>query len=260
MVTAGYHLSDATRENPMLLCTNDPPPSQTWAVPPGVTNPLAARPVGGNNYDQSIVEDPATGDFLVTFGSQVGTTQTWQYLRYNPTNGVGAPVQIKQFTSGENLNALCLVWNADDGMWHAFATRVLSTSTNALLHYVARGGLVSGDFLGPASVTAVRVPAGRFLWEGNYQRVGNGYVALMTTSTDLSGSATTLHCMTSADGDVWDLAQTPFLSAGAGGSWDDNQIYRAGWSLSSDRSTMGVWYSARSVSNVWHVGYTQGTL
>ena len=52
------------------------------------------------------------------------------------------------------------------------------------------------------------------------------------------------------------------LAKGSDNSWDDDFIYRTTFTIEAGQSAYKyhVWYSARSKTGAWHIGYTEGEL
>jgi len=97
----------------------------------------------------------------------------------------------------------------------------------------------------------------------NVIRVRHQFVAVITTATDLGGSATQLHLMTSDDGVTWNLPRSPLLSASSRpGAFDRGSVYRGSLATlpaRKGRVRLGLWYSASdgAIAPNWRMGYTE---
>jgi hypothetical protein len=83
----------------------------------------------------------------------------------------------------------------------------------------------------------------------------------MTLSDKNSTCNTTLYLGLSIDGVQWWLREGELLPRSASG-WDNEMIYRSTGFVqrSSSNETLRIWYSARSTSGKWRIGYTKSRL
>lgn len=232
---------DAT-ENPSILASHD---GDTWVVPAGLTNPVAA-PVTGFWPDPDLTFDPFKRRlYLVWLGMRVAWSDdgvTWT-----------APLVLVPSLSGEVSPAVIR-----DGSGHKMwsVQKVDAGVTNKILYR-------TGASLEAAWPTAVAectfsAPAGKEPWHIDVQKVGGLYYALVSCcDAETSGANTVLYLATSLDGLKWEFGESPLIT-GASGKWDDTNIYRA-TILPADGTggiVADIWYSARSAIGKWRTGRT----
>lgn len=263
MAMASYYQSDSSLENPSLLVTNDDPPNQTWIVPPGITNPIAAKPSSGNNCDQSLFVHP-DGRLGVVWKVERTQPEAIWYLLYDGTT-LGTATQLRTYPDTTTNRVVAPVIYPLDGTWHMWATEIASATIPQwpkVYHHYSAATL---DGLGTATqedCTVSELPhqTGHFLFESNVIRSSEGdlWLAVVTVSTPPLGGGCKLHLMSSTNGTDWLLDPTPVLTASAAG-WDNGQVYRGSLVDAGGGGLYHLWYSAGGSSG-WRIGYTTVTV
>ncbi|MFO7607812.1 MAG: DUF2341 domain-containing protein, partial [Candidatus Krumholzibacteriia bacterium] len=242
-----YPNSNDDWENPSLLVSND---NLTWAVPPGVTNPLAPEPNGHNDdVDMLLVAGQ-----MILYWVETNNDGLSYITRMDSFDGVdwGEPVVV--LTIPNYVMSPAIVHDGQQfTMWYAQSPVGCTSSYQDILRRTSADGIAWG----PAEPVSLEQP-GRIPWHFDVQDTGNGLVMLFISYPVGSGCTNTqLYHATSADGLIWTVSPEALLQPRVG-SWDSANIYRA--SFTSDGDWLRIWYSARSTSGQWRVGYTEGWL
>ena len=243
-----YPGDTAVRENPSILVSDD---GSSWALPPGVTNPLVAAPSCDHNSDPDIVYNPRADELYL------------YYTEVRRSSYCGA---------GANENFVKLITSRDGVQWTAPQT-VMSFDLDTTPIYVSpsvvyRNGLfemwlasnaetlvhaTSSDGITWSPLQELTVPRAPWHLDVVYVEPQSAYWMLFVDSP-LSGA--NLRFATSEDGLEWRVCPTPVLTTSLG--WDNERIYRATFLYDEDADQLNVWYSARSDDAEWRIGYAQG--
>ncbi len=234
-------------ENPSVLVSND---NVTWQVPPGVTNPLEPEPNGHNDDVDLLLVDGT----MVMYYNETNTDGNTYAKRLTSTNGVDWTEAETVFIVPNYVMSPTIVYDGSQYiMWYVRSPIGCSSPYQDLSMRTSADGIVWG----PEQPAVFHHP-GRVLWHQDVQIVDGEYVMLFISHPDGTDcNASQLYYATSADGLDWVANPTPLLTPRAG-SWDDSNIYRTSFTL--EGGFLRVWYSARSSSGQWHVGYTEGDL
>ena len=242
-----YPNSNDDWENPSLLVSND---NTTWTVPPGVTNPLAPEPDGHNDdVDMLLV-----GGEMVMYWVETNNDGFSYITRLASTDGVdwGQPQVV--LTIPNYVMSPAIVH--EDGTWTMWYVRSPAGCTSSYQD-VARRTSTDGIVWGPEQPVTLEQP-GRVPWHLDVQVTATGYAMLFISYPDGSSCGDTrLYHAASGDGLAWDVGPAAILAPTSSG-WDNANIYRA--SFTQDGTWLRIWYSARSTSGRWRVGYTEGDL
>lgn len=229
---------DDDYENPSLLISNDH--GSTWTTPPGLTNPIAAKPTAiglpGNNADCFLLPDPFANRLImfwlvsqdptvVAGANQNGfwysictatNLATWsaRALLFNH-NGVNAQ-QMATTTEQEPK----FVWDSVRGRWLLFTQDSL---TSVMRMRISTGTDVLGTYGDPV-VCSVPINGGQLVWHMDIIQDPNGrFVMAMCDSYQPGSYARQGWLASSADGIHWKVAPRPFMKAGA---WAVTGVYR----------------------------------
>lgn len=255
-----YPGSDATKENPSIYYSDD---GQTWAVPVGLTNPIAAQPLpSGGNGDPEILLGPdglLHVFFIQSLDKTLGTP-VWSWMHTQSADGVTwtTPTAMWSTTTAMSPTGGCVLF--DGTHWNLWFTDC--QSTNTVMYRLQSTSLTSGwDLTTKQACTLSGFPAGRHPWEQHACWHGEQMVMVLTSQAS-SGTTFQLEILTSLDGLTWTCATTPLLSPSTSG-WDSSLIYRADI-VKLDKgggvARFGVYYSAKKTSDgTWHTGYTEVT-
>lgn len=226
-------------ENPSILASAD---GNTWVVPAGLTNPIAA-PGAGFWPDPDLVFD---GTRLHYF---------WAGHRYSYSDdGItwSSPVQV---VSPPTLSEVSPAVVVVDGTWMMWAVDV-SASPNKLFLRTASGPT------GPWSAETecdIEVAAGRDVWHLDVCHIDGEYWSLLTDCTaNVSGADAALRMAHSYDGVEWEVGTIEVIPRTAG-TWAATHLYRSSMiPIFDDGDLVGfdVWYSARSAAGAWRTGRT----
>lgn len=250
MAVTPYAHSDAQYENPSLYCSLD---GQVWRTPPGLVNPLAARPSLPRRY----LSDPhlACGPdgvlrlFYRAAGADRGDTLTM--IASADGRRWSAPRIILDVPLDEERQLSPAIF-ASAGGW------VMYYVDSVAYPYVIRrrsAARPEGPWSTPKAVTGIAPPPERMLWHLDAFPCEGG-TALLVDCTEIyrTQSGGQLFLATSADGLAFVRAAQPVLSGSAG--WD-RSIYRSCCVAlpGPEGTTWAIWYSAFGPDG-WRLGRT----
>jgi hypothetical protein len=251
MVMEPYPYGDDYFENPSLLVSDD---GLTWSVPDCVSNPIVDPPPrrGAWNSDGDLLLDNDHGLSL--------------YYRFNSGQGETTLFR-KTSTDGVRWSEAAPIFTVSPS--GSFASPALLRSGDAYhMYYVdtleQRVHLAVG-LDGIHWTTARIVFAFANAWHVDAMRSGDWVYLLLNDKHSL-------FLLRSADERRWsiltadgwrgyrsdDAAARAVLLGPSEHSWDDDWIYRSTFLIENGR--LRLWYGAKSKSNEWRVGYTDGAL
>jgi hypothetical protein len=259
-----YPNGDEGYENPSVVVSND---NETWAVPPGVTNPLVPMPPDmGHNEDVDML---LVGDTMVMYYNETNYSSTKSNETSSNDTNSGGTAYTRRLTSTDGVNwttpqtvftvpNFCMSPTVifDGGtyyMWYLRSTGGCGAPSQNVFLRSSRDG-VTWSAETPVNLAQTdRVP-----WHFDIQKVGSKYAMLyISYPNGWNCGVTSLYYAESADRINWTTDATAILSPDPGG-WDNSDIYRASFAL--DGTYLRIWYSAVSGGGQWRVGYTEGDL
>lgn len=250
MAMTPYPSANSDYENPSLIASND---GVSWEVPPGLTNPIEDKPVGGNNSDVEIVMSSDGLTLYCYYRSFVSPNLTL-YVE-SSTDGITWGSQTSVLTGDENsLLSPAIIYNSTLSTWQMWCLN----KEFYQLEYRTSANPTSG--WSSAQICSIPEPTGKDLWhiDVNYDTSSGKYHGFfMYTNEGSNGVGGVLYFAISNDGINWCIGENPLLSAGGTGTWDANRIYRA----SGIRTATGydLWYGGVSAANAWRIGKTTVT-
>ncbi len=231
-------------ENPSILVSDD---GLTWLVPDGLTNPIVPPPACDHNSDPDIVYNPRNDQLYVYYTEQLridrcGNQNTNSVRLVTSSDGVtwSAPQTVMNW----DLNVAPLYLSPAvvcvDGVFHMW----LAGGPSGVAHATSGDG-VTWSVLDAQDVT----PAP---WHLDVANVKGEFLMLIVDSP-VGGAR--LVGATSRDGIRWVPGSVPMLSPSI--AWDDERIYRSTLVYDDATGLLRLWYSARSSSGQWHIGYAE---
>lgn len=184
---APYPGANNAYENPCLVVSNN---GWTWIVPPGVTNPVIAKPADGNNSDPSLVAAP---------------DGTKLYLVWTAENlpGNTAEVRVSESTDGINWSAPRTLFGFNREKSNDLATPCLwfnGTQWKCIVHNHSKAGGIGVDtqvatasgtdiYTGWGSFSSIDMihPDGLGWWHSHFQRVADGRIIGVCQDGDFNG-------------------------------------------------------------------------
>lgn len=249
MVMTPYPGGVDTYENPSLLCSND---GETWAVPPGITNPIVDLPGGGQHYlDPEIIPPSSSydGKMRILYGFYNGTS-TQFYTRTFDGTTIGDSVSTG-FTQ-PNMVAPCVILRGSTYMMYY----VVRGTPNVLKLRTA--STPEGPWSDP-TICSLNMGVTNEVWHVNSNLV-DGNIILIVTSTlkGQNGAGTQLYFASAINDSSFSVSYTPMLNRSDTG-WDNDLIYHSSAVFKGDRD-FDLYYSAMDSSNIWHIGNTSFTM
>lgn len=256
MAMTPYPYGGALYENPSILCSND---NVNWVEPAEDVNPIVPPPPSSPPDDYSYNNDP---ELLLVNNMLI--------LYFNETNYDGN-VYLKRMESGDGIN-----WSSP-AIILAFPQNLMSPSliyendTYYLWYLRSSGGCYShlqniylresSDGIDWGPEQNVNLTHNGFVpWHFDIQKEGSKYTMIYVAyrdNEDCDSDTMSLYYSESPDGINWSLEPTRLLSVSNSG-WDNRTIYRSTFLVNSN--FLRIWYSARSIANEWHIGYTEGNI
>jgi hypothetical protein len=228
-----YDNGSSDFENPCIAVSND---NETWITPPGLTNPVEAKPALGYYADINLFMSADESTMYMVFKYNAGAATT--YLR-STTNGITWTEKVELFTNVFEDVSPSVLYDEDSGlykMWtikHADTpnTMYLRTATNPI-----------GTWSAPAACTGT-IPAGE-LWHMEVRKVGNKYHAIFQRTGNSA-----IYFATSDDGLAFTFGSNAIVA-------DPGYLYKPTmWPvLTSDGLKYGLW---RNTIGPYAIYYTE---
>jgi hypothetical protein len=245
MVAEPYPFGDERLENPSLFSSND---GFNWEVPSGITNPIVGMPARGWNSDADLLN--------------AGDGRLFLYYRYN--SGAGETALFYMENSGG------MEWSMPDSLFTIptsgnFASpAVVVLNGKFLLFYVDTiryqiRMLQSSD--GKKWQNDCNVLSFPYAWHLDALAIDNTIYLLVNDKRSLfllrSDDLVRWWIYDDSETAGWGILEqtlvpTPILNPSANG-WDNDFLYRGSFLI--EDHLLRLWYSARSATNVWRVGY-----
>jgi hypothetical protein len=252
LVVNPYPNSDASKENPSILVSND---GATWQVPSGLSNPIAL-PTVGHLADGELFYDPVSDQLWVYYIWEDGSGNT-HVLRKISSSGVDwAAAEDLLKVPNYDLESPTLARFAD--RYYMWTINAGPSGCNAQMTSVEYR--TSSDGTNWSAPQEADLPqAGYTIWHIEVIQVPSKDELWMLSAAYPAGTGcgdTVLFFSKSDDALHWTSFTRAALNPGSSHAWDDGQIYRSTGLYDPTSDLLRVWYSARS-SRTWHIGYTQ---
>ncbi len=239
-----YPYGKDSYENPSILFSDD---GLTWLVPGGLTNPIVSAPACDHNSDPDIVYDPRNDELYVYYTEQLridrcGNQNTNSVRLVTSSDGVtwSAPQTVMSWNLDVDPLYLSPAVVYVDGAFQMW----LAGGPSGVAHATSRDG-VTWSALDAQDVTPVP-------WHLDVVNVNGEFLMLIV---DSPAAGARLVGATSRDGIRWVPGSVPMLSPST--AWDDERIYRSTLVYDAATGLLRLWYSARSSSGQWHIGYAE---
>ncbi len=243
MALTPYPNGADSRENPSMLVSDD---GQTWSPPASLTNPIVPAPPCDHNSDPDLVYNPANDKLYLYYTRQARSKRctgqnTNDILLLTSADGVrwSAPQPVMHWNLDSYplfLSPAVVLVNGTFHMWTAAGSGVL--------HATSKDGITWSPV---QKVDLAATP-----WHLDVLYVDKQYVM---DYVDSPNAGSHLMLATSNDGLQWTTYSSPLLSPSSG--WDNERIYRSTLLYDAGARLFKLWYSAKSSSGQWHVGYAE---
>lgn len=245
MAMTPYPYDTDSWENPSVVVSDD---GLSWSVPDGLENPIVPRPPCDHNNDPDIVYNPQTDELYVYYV---------ELMRADRCDGLHNENNIRLLKSSDGIHwsapQTVMSWDPDtaplylspavvfaDGVFHIW----IASNTTAV------GYSTSSDGMNWSPVETVEVTPAP--WHLDVMYADREFVMLLVDSPVAGAN---LRVATSSDGLAWTTDATPIMRPGDG--WDDERIYRSTLLYDDSTGLLELWYSAKSSTGQWHVGYSE---
>ncbi|MHB1651548.1 MAG: hypothetical protein ACYCVD_03610 [Desulfitobacteriaceae bacterium] len=249
-------------ENPSLLASND---GLTWVIPAGFGKPLDHKGGRGNfNSDPNLVYDPDERTLIIYWReySKGQYEKIWR-IKIHPS-GVVDPKELclkERWLDKEGLDLSPTIWRKSPREWYMW-----TANGKDLVHlFTSTDGKTWG--------TKQRCSSPWNNWNGgylpwhleakpNYREKRIEFFIAGWSKHGKFGNLVLLYAEAPMN-DLTNLSMPlpePILGIGKPGSWDDDMIYKTSFTIEPEQASYKyhVWYSARSLTGLWHTGYTEG--
>jgi len=252
-------------ENPSLLASAD---GVKWEVPQGLTKPIDILPGQTNfNSDPVLVYDPDEKALLIYWRETLkGEHDRIWRIKYLSNGKLEPKTLVLEEAWGKQKNNLALspsVWRKSAKEWHLWTV----SGTGAIQLYDSTDGIKWGNR------RVIQSPWKE--WNGGFipwhlevkPNLPKGKLDIIISGWP-KGQKLTDMVLIYAESQINDLAkmtfplEKPLLVSGVANQWDDDFIYKSTF-VREDKdgqSKYHIWYSARSITGKWHMGYTSGSL
>ena len=245
MAMTPYPGSDASKENPSILASND---GLNWEEPPGLTNPIEPAPASGHYADPNLIYNPDTDELWVYF-SWAGTDSSKIYLKRS-SDGINWTEKEEVADGYLQCGSPAVVKEGNN--WYMWRVHVDASKVTTLHLYTSTDGK---NWIYSTQCSFDYIPAGKEVWDFEVKKVGDEYWGLFSfCDYGAPSEDTVLYFAKSSDRVNWTLQREMLLGPSSGG-WDDGQIYKS--SLLFFDPIIKIWYSALGTNGEWHVGYTE---
>lgn len=244
-----YPRSEAQYENPCLYVSRD---GLTWTTPPGLVNPLIAKPGEARRYnsDPHLAGDPdgRLHLFYRTAGADRGDT-LWLVSSLDGRRWSAPRAVLETPLDEERQLSPAVFW--DGRRWVMYYVDAASYPYAIRRRTAPRA---EGPWSAPQAVRGVDPPPGRMLWHLDaFPWQGATVLLVDTTAVYRTQAEGALYFAVAQDGLAFTRAPAPVL-AGTGG-WD-RSLYRA-CGLPLAGGGVGIWYSAWGPELGWRLGFTR---
>jgi len=221
MATTPYPGNDSIYENPCVLASLD---GKTWVNPPGVTNPIFAKPTPtlAYNSDPFLLLNPLDSTQMIMLYRARNITGDNRLLISTSRDGWKTftdAVQIWSGTiAGSNDMASPSIWyNTTTSKWEIVGHN--SDTAGFPLRKITSDNLLSGWDTSPSSITFTPA-SGRAWWHSHFRRDASGLIyGIAQDNSGTVGNPGNLYLAWSEDGATYSYAAVDL-----GGNW-----YKAGF-------------------------------
>jgi hypothetical protein len=268
MIFTPYPNSDNANEDPNLLASND---GQVFVVPSGIVNPLADALGGasGFNSDPELVYNPDTNELWLYYRF-VDSNYYIRLIKISENMECTAPIDIITITayveSDVKSRSLC-IWRESSSKWHMWGGggirpyKVYYSFSNDGTNWGEFTQCLNSDGLDPFQVI------GYENWHMDCKpNCRENKVEFLNYCWVLDGGDTSLAKVLNSSCNVDNPTlllmpiTSPILQVGSG--WDNGCLYRSTFVIENDtinkKYIFKIWYSAKSSTGEWHIGYTEG--
>lgn len=250
-----YPNGNATLENPSLYTGG----LLDWLVPPGVTNPIVARPDVGYLSDPDQVFNPETNELWLYYRA-VTTENEIFLIRGSGPSTWSAPTLVAHAANHSIVSPT--VVRRGPGDWLMWAVNsgpegCAGGATTVELRRSSDG--VNWSNAVPTDLAEI----GAFAWHIDVEWIPSRQEFWAIYNVKIPGSCTTsaLHFAQSTDGVHWFIAPSPVLGRGAIPEFADI-VYRASLQYDQPSDNITLWYSGAQFSNgryTWRIATEQLT-
>lgn len=242
MAFTPYKDMSSVYENPSILVSND---KTTWTVPPGLTNPVVAKPsqpLGDFNSDVNIVMSPDGSTMYMIYRVSNQSANQSLIFETHSADGVSWSTPVQMFI-GTYLGVLSpsVVWDGSQYVLWSVNVDVAPYKTERRTCATINGTWSA------ATVTDMAV-SGFNLWHLDVLLSDSIYYALIYVSEGK------LYFSTSTDGLAWTTAIPVMLQGFSVSAWDHAQLYKSAWAKTTEG--FDIWYSG-VLGTTPHIGFTQ---
>jgi hypothetical protein len=257
MAATPYESSNSQYENPSVYVSND---GQTWSTPPGLTNPIVAKPAYGYNSDTDLVDglDGRLYLFYRVVDNVNGGVELWVT---SSSDGAAwsAPVKILEPDAATDMPASqAVVFTGSE--WSMYYVDVKTGALNTVRRRTAASPV--GPWSAPVTMTIDAAPAGQEYWHLDAKNYGGQTILLLVTTTEGSdgGGLANLFFAWSDNGNTFTRGTNAIIPKPTVAAWDST-LYRASFVPVSDggETKLDIWYSANGTSG-WRIGYSTASL
>lgn len=247
---------DSQVENPCILVSND---GDTWAVPPGGSNPVYPTPASGFNSDTELL---LVDDRLILYFRS--TTSVDQILVTASADGIAWATPTVVLTSTNTQPSYVspsVVYDQDSGLFTMWAIDK-GNNPNTLERFTST--TYNGTFANRTTCSGITapMPAGREPWHIHVHKDGDELVMFYSDTPTGGSSAGSLWRAVSRDGVTWSADPYRVMNgnnsiSGGTAKWDSG-IYRTCAIPASVDGGKGyaIWHGAVGTSTTWHIGRT----
>jgi len=255
-----YPNSVSSKENPSIVASHD---GMTWAVPAGLTNPVADVYTGTdtlNNYnsDSDLVLSPDGQTLQLVWRRLDGWSAEVLNVKTS-TNGINwsAKTQILR-TSVRNDAAYpetvispAIVWTGSK--YYLWTVNIKTTQTKVVFR---QANSITGPWSSPVETDIGLMTGNLRVWHLDVVKYNGIYHMLASCGRQNQVEGKDLFLGKSTNGINWTFSTRPLLSSRTN-TWDD-RIYRSTCLIEekNGRPYYRIWYSCMN-SPKWRIGYTE---
>jgi hypothetical protein len=256
-----YPGGDPAYENPSIYAGSR---ERDWAIPAGLTNPLARPDRSGYLSDPDLSYDPAANELRLYYRQTVGSDDILYLMRSTDGERWSAAVQVLSAIRYSLISPAIL--REDDGSWRMFTVNAGMNGCRAAGNELALQQRQSPDGVHWSAPQAVdlKIP-GQVPWHWDVQYVAakRQYWALVAAYPDGQAcSATAVWFATSENGTTWKSSPTPLLAPGWNAAMHD-VVYRSTFRYHASSNAVSVWFSGARYDHAkynWSVASARYTL
>lgn len=258
MAMSPYTGGNDVVEDPNLIASDD---GETWVVPDGLTNPLDDRSSNPTHLnDPYLVYDPTADNLRVYYGEASAAFGSSLLMKTVDADMIVSEVTTVLHSASYAGILGHTVWRESESAWHLW---YCSTDSEGVLHIAYRVSANGIDGWSDPAYSKPQIPPGWYPWHlGGKPNIVEQRMELFvacTSSPTISSSILNLRYLTCDFADpthvyspLTDWALIPSVSG-----WDNYSLYQSSPVLHAD-GTFDLWYSGRTVAQVWHTAMIAG--